>query len=111
MSKITIKKQFLSPALKRYEEKFGHPPSPEAIKFKSVNELNELAKNAILNNKAVLEWERRPFIKTGSILDELYSHEYKSQNIDKKKKEKFNDIYVNSVKTKIESNTGQQWTY
>lgn len=103
MSKITIKKQFLSTTLKIYEDKFGHPPSPEAIKFKSVNELNELAKNAILNKKAVLEWERRAFIKTGSILDETYIHEDKTQNTNKEKKEKFNTIYVDSIKTKIKS--------
>ena len=72
MTRMTIKPKALSETLKKYEEKFGHRPSAEAYKFSTDQEINDLASKALLDNQPVEDWESRPFIKTGTILDALY---------------------------------------
>ena len=58
--KVTIKREPMSPNLEKYREKFGHPPSPEAMKFKTTQELEDLAEIALLRNKPVKSWAERP---------------------------------------------------
>ena len=69
---MIIKPKALSETLKKYEEKFGHRPSAEAYKFSSDQEINHLASKALLDNQPAEDWESRPFVKTGTILDALY---------------------------------------
>ena len=73
MAKLTFGPAKLSNNLKKYKEKFGHLPSPEALKFRSQVELEEMAEVALMRNKPVKDWENRPNVKTGTILDDLYS--------------------------------------
>jgi|TARA_B110000238_G_scaffold73624_1_gene81055 hypothetical protein len=73
MAKLTFGPARLSNNLQKYKEKFGHLPSPEALKFRSKMELEEMAEEALMQNKPVKDWEDRPNVKTGTILDDLYN--------------------------------------
>ena len=73
MAKLTFGPAKLSNNLKKYKEKFGHLPSPEALRFRSKMELEEMAEVALMWNKPVKDWENRPNVKMGTILDDLYS--------------------------------------
>tara|TARA_B110000908_G_scaffold160513_1_gene203817 strand:- start:650 stop:871 length:222 start_codon:yes stop_codon:yes gene_type:complete len=73
MAKLTFGPAKLSNNLKKYKEKFGHLPSPEALRFRSKMELEEMAEVALMRNKPVKDWENRPNVKMGTILDDLYS--------------------------------------
>ena len=56
MPKITIARKTLSETLDRYEEVYGHPPSPEAQFVSSIDELDELARAALQLGHPVKEW-------------------------------------------------------
>ena len=73
MAKLTFGPAKLSNNLKKYKEKFGHLPSPEALRFRSKMELEEMAEVALMRNKPIKEWQNRPNVQTGTGLDELYS--------------------------------------
>lgn len=72
MAKLTFGPPKLTPNLKKYEEKFGHLPSPEALKFRSKEELEEMAEVALMRNKPVRDWQNRPNLNLESRLDDLY---------------------------------------
>jgi hypothetical protein len=60
--------------LQQYRDKFGHLPSREAQKFKSMEELNELAEMALTRGKPIRSWENRPNLTTGTLLDDFYGN-------------------------------------
>jgi len=68
----TIKPSKLTPFLELYVEKFGHRPSREAIKFKSSEELEKIARQALLEGKPVSRWRDREKVETGTLLDNYY---------------------------------------
>lgn len=72
MAKLTFGPVKLTGNLKKYKETFGHLPSAEALKFRSKQELEEMAEVALLRNKPVKDWENRPKVKLGTRLDDLY---------------------------------------
>lgn len=69
---MIITPKALSETLRKYEERFGHSPSPETYKFRTDTEIDQMANKALLENKPVDDWKSRPFKKTGTILDTLY---------------------------------------
>ncbi len=56
MERIKLGKKSLSEILDRYEETYGHPPSPLALEYSSLEELNELAGTALQLGYPVKEW-------------------------------------------------------
>lgn len=79
--KITLTAHKMTPKLAEYVEIFGHRPSPETFKFRTPAEIEEMAKVALMRGKPIKDWETRPWRKTGTIIDSLYSAN-ESQNPD-----------------------------
>ena len=73
MKSVKFEQRQLTPHLAKYREIFGHLPSPEALKFRTTEQLEDLAEMALNKGKPIKAWEDRPNIKTGTILDDLYS--------------------------------------
>ena len=71
--KITLTAHEMTPKLAEYVETFGHRPSPEAFKFRTPAEIEEMAEVALMRKKPVKDWLTRPNRKTGTILDDLYN--------------------------------------
>jgi hypothetical protein len=71
---IKLKTKQFPPNLQAYLEKFGHPPSKEAQKFKTLTELDKMAELALRRGKPIRNWENRPKIKTGTRLDDFYGN-------------------------------------
>jgi len=67
-----LTKKPLSPKVQEYLETFGHLPSQEAFKFKTKEELEELADLALSRNKPVKAWAERPNLKLGTVQDKYY---------------------------------------
>ena len=59
--------------VQKYRDKFGHLPSIEAFKFLTSEQLDEVARTALEEDEPVAEWRDRPKLKTGTVLDKLYS--------------------------------------
>ena len=55
-----------------YKKRFGHLPAIEAMKWMKPEELERVAGEALKAGKPIKEWEERPNIKLGSVLDEMY---------------------------------------
>ena len=72
MPTITLKPVKKTPILEEYFQRFDHNPSPEAAKFQTLEEREELAEMALFRGKPVEAWANRHLHKTGSILDDLY---------------------------------------
>ena len=73
--KITLTAHEMTPKLAEYVEIFGHRPSPEAFKFRTPAEIEEMAEVALMRKKPVKDWVTRPNRKTGTILDDLYKQD------------------------------------
>ena len=71
----TIKKRNMSPMVDRYKEIFGHPPSLEAYKYRTREEREKMASDAIKACEPIPEWRDRPKARYGTILDKLYERE------------------------------------
>ena len=69
---IEIKPPKDAPNVLAYEKRFGHLPAIEAMKWMKPEELERVAGEALKANKPIKEWEERPNIKLGSVLDEMY---------------------------------------
>ncbi len=72
MPKIEIKPPTDSKNVTEYLDRFGHLPSMEALKWMTPKQLEKIAGEALKENKPIKEWEERPNIKLGSVLDEMY---------------------------------------
>ena len=72
MREIILKPPDDSPNVTKYRKRFGHLPSIEAMKWMKHEELEKIAGEALSRNKPIKEWEERPHIKLGSVLDEMY---------------------------------------
>jgi hypothetical protein len=70
---MIIKPKQMSESVEQYKKTFGHPPSPEALKFQTEKEISSLAEMALVRKKPVKDWAERPSVKTGTILDNLYN--------------------------------------
>ena len=81
---ITIKRPKDASNVLEYKKRFGHLPAIEAMKWMKPEELERVAGEALKVNKPIKEWEERPNIKVGSVLDEMY-HTPVSGNDDKNK--------------------------
>jgi hypothetical protein len=55
-----------------YNRKFGHLPSIEAMKHLTPENLDEIARKAVEENKPIPEWRDREITKTGTRMDDLY---------------------------------------
>jgi hypothetical protein len=73
------------PNLQTYIDTFGHLPSREAQKFKSMEELDNLAEYALRRGKPIRSWENRNNVKTGTLLDAYYPSSERSENKPKSK--------------------------
>ena len=71
---VQIKKEskFVGPNLKTYRETFGHLESPEAWKYKTPEEIDEIAKLALLRGKPEPTWANRGQNLIGSVSDGYY---------------------------------------
>ena len=69
---ITIKPPKDASNVLEYKKRFGHLPAIEAMKWMKPEELERVAGEALKENKPIKEWEERPNIKLGSVLDEMY---------------------------------------
>ena len=74
MPLLKIQEPKLSPTC-RVREKFGHLPSPEAMKFQTTEEVETLASVALRREKPVKDWAERPARKTGTVTDLLFQVE------------------------------------
>ena len=72
MAKLTFPAKVWSKPIKDYIDRFGHGPSPEALKFRSIAEISAMAEKALSANEPIEAWKDRPFIKFGTVLDDLY---------------------------------------
>ena len=63
----------LTPNVQKYLDRFGHLPSIEAAKFLTPEQVDDRAKRALDEGKPIPEWRDRPKLKTGTVLDLLYS--------------------------------------
>ena len=72
MREFKIPKSEYSPKVQEYREKFGHPPSAEAMKWKRTEELEKLASMALKRGKPIKTWAERPNKKLGTVTDLLY---------------------------------------
>ena len=73
MRQIKIQKPQYSPKVQEYKEKFGHPPSAEAQKWKTKAELESLAEMALKRGRPVKSWAERPSNLTGTVTDGWYA--------------------------------------
>lgn len=80
MKRRTLKPTKFPPNLQTYIDTFGHLPSREAQKFKSMEELDELAEMALRRGKPIRSWQNRPNLTTGTLLDEYYNSSESSAN-------------------------------
>ena len=69
MPKRTLTDRKYPPNLEEYVQRFGHRPSPEAFKFKTMGEIEEMAELALKRNQPIQQWQDRGEVKTGTILD------------------------------------------
>ena len=63
----------LTPNVKEYLDRFAHLPSIEASKFLTPQQIDDLAREALEKGEPIAEWRDRHLLKTGTILDKLYS--------------------------------------
>lgn len=75
MAKIIFTAPKMTPRLAEYVETFGHRPAPEAYKFQTAAEIEEMADVALLRQKPVKGWANRPTMRTGTLLDDLYKQD------------------------------------
>lgn len=80
MKTIKLKPTKFPPNLQKYIDTFGHLPSREAQKFKTLDELDKLAELALRRGKPIRNWENRKYVKTGTLLDAYYSSSESSAN-------------------------------
>ena len=73
MATFKIQKPKYSPKVQEYREKFGHPPSADALKWKRTEELEKLATMALRRGKPIKEWAERPNKKLGVVTDGWYA--------------------------------------
>ena len=69
---ITIKPPKDASNVLEYKKRFGHLPAIEAMKWMKPEELERVAGEALKADKPIKEWQERPNIKLGSVLDEMY---------------------------------------
>ena len=72
MAKLTFPAKVWPKPVQDYIDRFGHRPSPEACKFRSDAEISAMAEKALSANEPIEAWKDRPFIKFGTVLDDLY---------------------------------------
>ena len=72
MAKLTFPATVWPKPVQDYKDRFGHGPSPEALKFRSIAEISAMAEKALSANEPIEAWKARPSIKFGTILDDLY---------------------------------------
>ena len=72
MAKLTFTATVWPKPVQDYKDRFGHGPSPEAVKFRSLAEISAVAEKALIANEPIEAWRDRPFIKFGTVLDDLY---------------------------------------
>lgn len=80
MKTIKLKPTKFPPNLQKYIDTFGHLPSKEAQKFKTLEELDKLAELALRRGKPIRNWENRKHVKTGTLLDAHYTSSEGSAN-------------------------------
>tara|TARA_A100001518_G_C1169292_1_gene21231 strand:+ start:197 stop:388 length:192 start_codon:yes stop_codon:yes gene_type:complete len=56
----------------QYREMFGHLPPPEVYKFRTREEREKMASDAIKAGEPIPAWRDRPKARYGTILDDLY---------------------------------------
>ena len=64
--------KFVGPNVKKYQEVFGHQPSPEAWKYKTPEEVDQIAEMAVKRGKPEPTWANRGKNLNGSISDQYY---------------------------------------
>ena len=80
MKTIKLKPTKFPPNLQKYIDTFGHLPSKEAQKFKTLDELDKLAELALRRGKPIRNWKNRKYVKTGTLLDAHYVSPESSAN-------------------------------
>ena len=69
---IKLQKPKYGPLVTRYKETFGHAPSAEDQKFRTAEELEVLAGEALELGEPIEDWKDRPDRKTGTVTDGWY---------------------------------------
>ena len=68
------------PNLIAYEKRFGHRPSPEARRSYTLNQLDQIAKEALSKGEPIPQWRDRSKTRVGNVNDQMYKNlEFKSK--------------------------------
>ena len=74
MNRVQVKRIPTPPNLKAYQEKFGHRQSPEASRSYSLNQLDQMAKQALERGAPIPQWRDRSKKRLGNVNDQKYKN-------------------------------------